>query len=155
MDNFTLQLKALCLVSILIGVMGVLIPSCRLKKAFDSFCVVVIAAAIILMLSSLKSVKSEFDIFDFDKPNGGISTESSTAEVMLYSTVIEKAVNSHFLQSGLSVTVEAECESTSEGCKVTSFTLIEYDEAEKEAATEYLAQAFGGIPVYYKEEKNV
>lgn len=152
MDKLTLQIKAVCLISILTGVMGCIIPSCRLKKAFNSFCAVVIVFAIMMPLSSLGKNTAELVLSGFDASEEDTSAEYETAEEMIYKRVVEKAVTESFSESGINVTVTVECERVEAGYEIISFSVYGFNAEEKEIITDYFNRGFNGIPVYFKEE---
>ena len=154
MDDFTLQIKTVCLVSILTGIMGALIPSGRLKKSFDSFCAVVIVAAILLPVNSLKNSAAKDISFDFSKSENNLLNQEDTAEKLIYKEVLEKALNGRISQIAPTSDVKVECVKNDSGYEIKSFTVSGCTSAEKEAVAAYFKESFSGIPVYFKEEQN-
>ena len=154
MDEFTLQIKTVCLVSIFTGIMSVLIPSGRLKKAFNSFCAVVIIFSIILPFTSLKKAAEESDMFDFSKAQSELLSQNSSAEQLVYTSVIEKALNDRLKEMGLKGKVDADCKKEGDSFRIVSFTVTADTDEEKDKISVYLTEAFNEIPIHFKEEKD-
>ena len=154
MDNLALQIKLICLVSILTGVLSTLLPSGRLKKSFNSFCAIIIVFVIMLPFSTLGRSAQKESFLDFDEREGDLLSQSDTAEKLIYTSVLENALNDRFYEMGFSATVKAECEKLGESYTVVSFTVKSAEENEKEKIYSYLNEGFGGVAVYFEEEKD-
>ena len=152
MENFVLQIKTICLVSILTGVLGCLIPECKLKKAFNRFCAVVIVFAVLMPLSSFGKNADKAGLSGFDRVRGEVSLQNETAEKMIYTAVLESALNERFSEAGISATVAVECEKTDDSYKIAAFTVSAAASDDKDKAALLLNEGFNGIPVYFKEE---
>ena len=154
MDEFTLQIKTVCLVSILTGIMSVLIPSGSLKKAFNSFCVVMIIFSIMLPFTSLKKAAEESNLHDFGKVQGELLSQNSSAEQLVYTSVVEKALNDRLNDMGLNGCIDVQCEKEGDSFSIVSFTVTADTDEEKDKISVYLTEAFNEIPIHFKEEKD-
>ncbi len=154
MDEFSLQIKTVCLVSILTGIMSAIIPAGKLKKAFNSFCAVVIIFSVILPFTSLKKAAEKSNLFDISKAEGELLSQNSTAEQLIYTKVIEKAINDRLTEMGISGTVKVQCEKEGENFSIASFTVIADTDVEKEKIRAYLTEGFVGIPINFKEDED-
>lgn len=152
MDSLTLQIKSVCIVSIFTGILSVVIPSCRLKKAFNSFCAVVIVFTILMPFSSFGKGADDFVFFDSDSNEEGTLPNNDTAEKFIYGLIIENALNNRFAEMGLHIEISAECEKLEDEYRVTSFTVYGCKEEEKEKVTTYFNEGFSGIPINFAEE---
>ena len=154
MDNLTLQIKTVCLVSILTGIMSVLVPSGRLKKAFNSFCAVVIIFSVMLPFTSLGRSAEKSNLFDFSKAQSELLSQSSSAEQLVYTSVVEKALNDRLTEMKIKGTVRVQCEKEGDGFSIVSFTVTADTDEDKDKISAYLTEGFNGIPIYFKEEKD-
>ena len=150
MDKLTLQIKAVCLVSILTGVMGCIIPYCRLKKAFSSFSAVVIVFTLMMPFASFGKVLEEYRLNDFTAEREEASVQFETAELMIYKRVIEVAIAESLSESGITASISVECENEDDGYRITSFTVSGCSEEEKGKICDYLSRGFGDVPVFFK-----
>lgn len=152
MDEFAIQIKTICLISILTGVMGCIIPNCRLKKAFNSFCAVVIAFTIMVPFSSFGKSAGKYTFSDLTAVEEKVVVQGEAAEKLIYTRVVEKAITESFAENGITADVSVECESTDDGFKLVSFTVCGCSEEEKSVISNYFNKGFGNVTVYFKEE---
>lgn len=154
MDEFSLQIKTVCLVSIFTGVMSVLIPAGKLKKAFNSFCAIVIIFSVMLPFTSLKKAAEKGDLLDISRADGELLSQNSSAEQLIYTKVIEKAINDRLTEMDISAAVRVQCKKEDESFTVTSFTVVADTDEDREKTRAYLTEGFDGATINFEEDED-
>ncbi len=146
------HIKAVCIVSILAGVIASAVPSGKMKGAFSSFCAV---AVIFYIVSPLADIKAEsINLFAYDKADNeeSLLTDVRTAEILLCEQMLENAVEEKLSKSVPNIAVKLFCEKQGDEIKVISADVTGCaDEAEKQNVYKYLTDSFDGIEVSFEE----
>ena len=155
MDNISLQIKIICLVSILAGILSSVIPKGKMKGSFSSLSAVVILTAMIIPLKELKS--TDFSSFGFEggQVSESLEAEVSQAEDLIYESVICDTVEADFSKEGIKSEVNVECENKSGELTVINITVCgDFSQEEKAYMTDYLITCFKEAEINFKEEEN-
>lgn len=150
------EIKTICMISMFAGIISAVIPSGKMKGAFNSFCAVVLIFYIILPLAGIKADSFKlFSAADSEKRDEALLSDVRTAEVMLYEQMLEKAVKEKLGKSGLAASVEAECEKINEKFRVNSFEISGCnDEESRKTAEKILTESFADVKVIFEVDNS-
>lgn len=143
MDETVLQIKTICLVSILSGILSVLIPQGRMKSAYLSLCAVVMISAIALPFKN--SHKKDFSFFSLDKGkiNEELSSNFPQAEVTIFEQAIASALENNLSQEGISAKIGIKAEKVGESILVSEIAVNgSFTEEEKGQIKQFVFERF-------------
>lgn len=152
MDKIKAYIEAISLVSIFAGVVGALIPSGKLKRAFSAFCGAVIVFSAVSSVAELKGGGIDFWNYDAQESERMLLSDLKTAEVSVYEGVLASGVEKALEEYGYIAQVKAFCEKEGEEMRVVSFVVhINADENARSNIEAYLKTGFGDIVVKFEE----
>lgn len=155
MENISLYIKVVCLVSILSGIMTAIIPNGRLKSAYVSLTAVVLLSSMIVPSKELKNSNVHFGFPDEIKVSESLSEEMNKAEEMIYSSVVSDSVEERLASEGINVSV---CVVTSinDGDVTVTEVIVSGDitEEEKIYISQFISDSFEKAKTVFKEGEN-
>lgn len=149
------EIKTICLVSMLAGIISAAIPAGRMKNAFSSFCAVAVVFYMIAPLTEINADSFKLSAFAGDKHDEALLSDVRTAEVMLYEKMLEKALAEKLEQAGFKASLKLRCEKQGEEIKALSVTVAGSvsDEA-RQSIKKILTDSLGDITVSFEEDEN-
>lgn len=145
-----MQLKVICLVSVLSGMLSAMMPKGRMKSSFTALCSVVLVSSMLMLFGSL-SLKESFSFFEKGQAaDQALISETEGAELMLFERALGDAFENLLEEKGISAVVKPECEKLSGEITVCGFTVYySGDEEEKRHIYALISQSFGDIGVKF------
>jgi len=155
MDKLSLQIKIVCLVSILSGVLSSVIPGGKMKSAYLSLCGVVLISSMIIPLKDYNMKNFSFPSYNERKTSETLELEQRTAEVMIYEKVVSDALKSNLEKRGLTADITAKGEMREDEIRITDITLKGvFDSRQKQEITLMLEGGFPDAVISFEEGEN-
>lgn len=150
MEKLNVQIKVICLVSVLSGMLSAMIPAGKMKSAFTALCSVVLVSAMLTPLESF-SLKDGFSFFkNGQAASQGLISETESAELLLFEKALGDAFEKLLKEKDIIVSVKPRCENVEGEIAVCDFTVIfSGDEEEKRQISELLSQSFKDTEVIF------
>lgn len=155
MDNPSLQIKTVCLVSILAGVLSAMIPKGRMKSAYASMSAVVLLSSMIIPLKSLGNMDFSAISIKHEEVSDNLEKESKRAETELFEAVVSSSLSDYFSEKGIRTIIKVESELFGDELSVEKINVSgSFNDEEKEYVTGYLTSCFENVTVYFTEGEN-
>lgn len=155
MDDFLLRIKAVCLVSILGGIMIALVPAGKLKGGFKSLCGVVLVSGIVLSFSSLNDSSFSLQQHLNGENEQSVSLQMDNAQVDLFESLVSSALEKKLLESVGEFEIKIDAQQQGEGIKVKSVTLKgRADETTRAEAEKMILESFPEAELIFEEASN-
>lgn len=155
MDKLSLQIKIVCLVSILSGVLSSVIPGGKMKSAYLSLCGVVLISSMIVPFKNYDMKDFSFISYDEKKTSENLELEQRTAEVMIYEKVVSDALKSNLEKKGITADVTAKGEAQGEEIRITAITVEGVLESQQKQEIEIMLEnGFPNAEINLKEGEN-
>lgn len=150
MDKAATHIEAVCLVSILVGIVSSVIPQGKLKGAFSSFCALVFIFTVMGPFSSLK--KTDFNIFSFRNETAGkeLLSDISSAEQKLCQDLAENAIEEKLKEMGYEVRLGVRCKKEGDEYRVVSLVITgDLSSQQRSDVRDYLKKSFPDAEVSF------
>lgn len=153
MENISLYIKVVCLVSILSGVMTSMIPNGRLKSAYVSLTTVVLLSSMIVPTEEFKNSSFEFDFSDERTVSESLSEEMNEAEEIVYREIVSVSVEERLASKGINVAVTVGTFFVDGEITVTEVLVSgKVTQEEKAYISEFISDSFKKAKTVFKED---
>ena len=145
------DIKAVCLVSMLAGIIGALIPSGKMKSAFSAFCSVVMIFYIVSPLSGINAEGLRGFSLKNEESEEMLLSDIKTAEVILSEQMLEDALENNIRKSGFDLKLNVSCEKKDGEIKIKSITVSGCEnEEDRGIVKEILLKNFNEIEIVFE-----
>lgn len=153
MDSFITDIKIICLISILTGVLSVLIPPGAIKNAFTTLCAVVMIYACVVPFADIDSIISSVDFSSGEEVSKRLTLDERTAQVMIYEKIVADSLESNFSDQSYKVKVSVEACNSNEEIHIQSITVTgKLSDEEKSVIENSLKESFQDAIIIFTEE---
>ncbi len=119
----TAHLKILCALSIAVGLMRLLVPGGKYKKAYTAFCGVLMLYAMIMPVAELKGMGEMFELKGEKEISQSLSQSGDTLQNSINESLLSQSLTAFMNEKGYDVTVSVTCRTEKDSLTVERLTV--------------------------------